>query len=157
MNILVVILTPEQPLNFIRAVSNLTIAQALSVSYLTNNGNIVKGGRGGSWDYVTERLPHPTGQCLTRPLVMVIKADGYLASCFLFRNETADRPNIGYLSQGYQSIWFSETHRQQLLEVERGRCPSPCKAFRADAAAHQFMRGEAPFVNPEVFTHPYFI
>jgi len=97
----------------------------------------VLGGSGGSWDHVLGIQRHPTGAYRTKPLVMVIKADGTIPSCFLFRERLRERPPIGNITDGFSAVWFSERHRRSIDAVDRSACPTVCKNFRADAALDQ--------------------
>ena len=68
--------------------------------------DFVLGGVGGSWEHALGRQDHPGGLCRTRPLVLVVKADGTIPSCFLYRERLAERPVIGHISQGFKTVWF---------------------------------------------------
>ena len=120
------------------------------------------GGTGGSWDQVLGVRPHPTGPCRTRPLVMVIKADGTIPSCILFRERLKERPPLGNIADGFDAVWFSERHRRSLAAVNRSACPTVCKHFRADAALdeieHVVADGDsAPAIDADTIDNPHFI
>lgn len=122
----------------------------------------VLGGVGGSWEYALGNREHPRGTCRTRPLVLTIKADGTIPSCFLYRERLQERPAIGHISIGFQRVWFSEEHRQSIQTVERTTCPEFCKLFRAERALEQleqlFLSSSTiqPLADSEV-DDPYFI
>jgi hypothetical protein len=65
---------------------------------------------------------------------MVIKADGTIPSCILFRERLGERPPLGNIADGFDAVWYSERHRRSLAAVNRSTCPTVCKHFRADAA-----------------------
>jgi MoaA/NifB/PqqE/SkfB family radical SAM enzyme len=92
----------------------------------------VIGGSDGSWNYVLGNKAQPKGVCRTRPLVLVVKADGSIPSCFLFREKKDQRPFLGHISEGFKEVWFSEKHYQSIKSVNRETCPKVCKSFRAD-------------------------
>ncbi len=122
-------------------------------------GSIVKATKG-SWDFITSKKQRGSKSCLTRPLVMVIKANGDLASCFLFRNETrnnAKRPILGNIKQGYEAVWLGEAHRASLRAVNRDECPSPCKLDRSNYTAEQVLAGVQPFREVSQIQHTEFI
>jgi MoaA/NifB/PqqE/SkfB family radical SAM enzyme len=118
-------------------------ANAISEAKQRHRTNLVLGGSGGSWDHVLGLREQPSGPCRTRPLVMVIKADGTIPSCILFRDRLRERPPLGNIADGFDAVWFSERHRRSLVAVNRRDCPAVCKHFRADAALDEFQDASA--------------
>lgn len=122
----------------------------------------ILGGSGGSWEYALEAQNHPVGICRTRPLVLTIKADGTIPSCFLYRERLNERPAIGHISQGFSNIWFSEEHKRSLQLFDRASCPDVCKLFRADRALERLEMitkagNTIPMVDEAELDDPYFI
>jgi hypothetical protein len=104
----------------------------------------------------------PSGPCRTRPLVLVIKADGTIPSCILFRERLGERPPLGSIADGFQAVWFGDRHRHSLATVDRRSCPAVCKHFRADAALDEVERatacgGSPPEIADDVIDNPHFI
>ena len=112
-------------------------AKAIGEAKRKYRHGFIFGGVGGSWEYAVGNRNHPTGVCRTRPLVLVIKADGTIPSCFLYRERLAERPAIGHISQGFRNVWYSEHHRQSIQAVDRITCPEFCKLYRAENALEQ--------------------
>ena len=121
----------------------------------------VLGGTGGSWDYVLGGKQQPIGSCRTRPLVLVIKADGTIPSCILFREKLDQRSALGHLSDGFTNVWFSESHKTSLSQIDRRTCPDVCKHFRADSALdileENLPQGDELVLDPRTVDNPYFI
>jgi hypothetical protein len=70
-----------------------------------HGSHFVLGGSGGSWgDQVLGLREQPSGPCRTRPLVMVIKADGTIPSCILFRERLGERPPLGNIADGFEAV-----------------------------------------------------
>ncbi len=137
-------------------------AKAIGEAKQRHGSHFVLGGRGGSWDQVLGLREQPSGPCRTRPLVMVIKADGTIPSCILFRERLDERPPIGNIVDGFEAVWFSERHRRSLAAVDRRDCPTVCKHFRADAALDELedatVNGDsAPAIAGDVIDNPHFI
>lgn len=123
------------------------------------NGFIL-GGEGGFWPHVSNAQNQPTGLCRTRPLVLTIKANGTIPSCFLYRERLAERPALGHISQGFRHIWFSEAHEQSLRAVRRETCPAACKLYRADAALQILQDAAAspvPSLTDAELDNPHFV
>jgi hypothetical protein len=129
---------------------------------ITLSPGFILGGSGGSWEYALCNREHPKGLCRTRPLVLAIKADGTIPSCFLYRERLQERPAIGHISSGFQKVWFSKEHQRSIRTVERATCPEFCKLFRADRALGQLEQivlssgTVQPLADSEV-DDPYFI
>ncbi len=109
-------------------------AQAIQEQKQNYRPGFIFGGSGGSWDYVLERRNHPSGLCRTKPLVLTIKANGDIPSCFLYRERLKERPRIGNISEGFENVWFSKRNIESIQAVNRSDCPDMCKLFRADQA-----------------------
>lgn len=128
----------------------------------TYRPSFILGGTGGSWEYALGNREHPSGICRTRPLVLTIKADGTIPSCFLYRERLRERLAIGHISRGFQRVWFSEEHQRSIQAVERSTCPEFCKLFRADRTLDRleklFLSSGTiqPLADSEV-DNPYFI
>jgi hypothetical protein len=93
---------------------------------------------------------------------MVIKADGTIPSCILFRERLGERPPLGTIADGFQAVWFGDRHRRSLAAVNRRDCPAVCKHFRADAALDEMERATAhgdspPEIADDVIDNPHFI
>jgi hypothetical protein len=93
---------------------------------------------------------------------MVIKADGTIPSCILFRERLGERPPLGDIADGFEAVWFSEHHRRSLATVNRRDCPTVCKHFRADAALDELEDatangGSAPDIAGDAIDNPHFI
>ncbi|GAB4151479.1 MAG: hypothetical protein Fur0021_15440 [Candidatus Promineifilaceae bacterium] len=137
-------------------------ADAINKAKQKYRPGFVLGGVGGSWEYAIGRKNQPSGNCRTRPLVLVIKADGTIPSCILFRERLDERPPIGHISQGFTKIWFSEEHMKSIRRVDRSICPSICKHFRADDALvlleNAIISGQdIPIFKSDETDNPYFI
>lgn len=92
----------------------------------------VLGGTGGSWDFIMQPEQRPEEMCLIRPLVMVVQANGDLASCFLYRQNDA-RPPLGNIANGYEKAWASNpVHLLSWLGVDMQECPNVCKFYRGN-------------------------
>jgi len=109
-------------------------ARAIAKAKQKYRSGFIIGGVGGSWKYAVGDYKHPKGVCRTRPLVLAIKADGTIPSCFLYRERIAERPAIGHIAQGFAKVWFSERHRRNIQMTDRMACPQFCKLYRADIA-----------------------
>lgn len=112
----------------------LEASEAVSFAKEKYSDGFILGGTAGSWPHVLGKELHPTGRCRTRPLVLVVKADGTIPSCFLYRERLAERPAIGTIFQQFADVWFSETHTRSLQEVNRSTCPEVCKLYRTERA-----------------------
>ena len=93
---------------------------------------------------------------------MVIKADGTIPSCILFRERLGERPPLGNIADDFEAVWFSERHRRSLAAVDRRDCPAVCKHFRADAALDEMEDaitngGPAPDIASDGIDNPHFI
>lgn len=137
-------------------------AMAIREARRRHRSSLVLGGSGGSWDQVLGLREQPSGPCRTRPLVMVIKADGTIPSCILFRERLGARPPLGTIADGFQAVWFGDRHRRSLAAVNRRDCPAVCKHFRADAALDEMERATArgdspPEIADDVIDNPHFI
>lgn len=132
-------------------------ADAILVAKKLYRPGFILGGEGGSWPYVTRVSNQPSGYCKSRPLVLVIKADGTVPSCFLYRERLKERPAIGHISEGFEKLWFSEKHRESLGAVNRLNCPSVCKLFRADRALESLRQNPAGNVDENEIDNIYFI
>jgi MoaA/NifB/PqqE/SkfB family radical SAM enzyme len=137
-------------------------ANAIREAQQHHGSHFVLGGSGGSWDQVLGLREQPSGPCRTRPLVMVIKADGTIPSCILFRERLGERPPLGNIADGFEAVWFGERHRRSLATVNRRDCPTVCKHFRADAALDELedattRGGPAPAITGDVIDNPHFI
>lgn len=138
-------------------------ASAIDEARRRHGPALVLGGSGtGSWDHALGVQPHPTGRCRTRPLVMVIKADGTIPTCILFRDRMGERPPLGNIAHGFETVWFSERHRRSLAAVDRSTCPTVCKHFRADAVLDElegaYARSEPPPpIEADTIDNPHFI
>ena len=137
-------------------------ARAIDEAKQRHGSNFVLGGSGGSWDQVLGLREQPSGPCRTRPLVMVIKADGTIPSCILFRERLVERPPLGNIADGFEAVWFSDRHRRSLAAVNRRDCPTVCKHFRADAALDELedatANGDpAPAITGDAIDNPHFI
>lgn len=121
----------------------------------------ILGGTGGSWPHVLGTQQHPEGVCRTRPLVLVVKADGTIPSCFLYRERLQERPAIGHISQGFAAVWYSDTHRASIQSVNRKDCPSVCKLYRAEHTLEAISDGENRGMDTELdaseLDNPHFI
>ncbi len=109
-------------------------AQAIQEQKQRCRPGFVLGGSGGSWDYALGQRGHPHGPCRTKPLVLTIKANGDIPSCFLYRERLEERPRIGHISEGFENVWFSKRNVESIQAVNRSDCPDVCKLFRADQA-----------------------
>ena len=137
-------------------------ANAIREAKRRHGGTLALGGTGGSWDQVLGVRPQPTGPCRTRPLIMVIKADGTIPSCILFRERPSERPPLGNIADGFDAAWFSERHRRSLAAVSRSTCPTVCKHFRADGALDEIEDASAngysaPAIEADMIDNPHFI
>jgi MoaA/NifB/PqqE/SkfB family radical SAM enzyme len=136
-------------------------ADAIREAKRRHGATFVLGGAGGSWDQVLGVRPQPTGPCRTRPLVMVIKADGTIPSCILFRERMGERPPLGNIADGFDAVWFSERHHRSLAAVDRSTCPTVCKHFRADAALDEIEDATngwpASAIDTDTIDNPHFI
>ena len=120
------------------------------------------GGEGGSWDHVLGVHQHPTGICRSRPLVLTVKANGTIPSCFLYRERLAERPGLGHISEGFEKLWFSESHAQSIRNFDRSSCPEVCKLYRAERAleiigATEQNGEDFHTLDPKEVDDPYFI
>ena len=92
---------------------------------------------------------------------MVIKAAGTVPSCILFRDRLGERPPLGNIADGFQTVWLSERHRRSLAAVNRHACPSVCKHFRADAALDELedatATGRSARAVADLIDNPHFI
>lgn len=137
-------------------------AAAITEAKQAYSSSFVLGGTGGSWDYAIGKRQQPIGVCKTRPLVMVIKADGTIPSCILFRERLDERPALGKIADGFEPLWFSDAHKESLRRVDRMTCPNVCKHFRADEALtileKALLAGAAPpLVDAVEVDNPHFI
>lgn len=138
------------------------VADAIVEAKRRYRKGFVLGGVGGSWEYAVGRRSHPDGVCRVRPLVLTIKANGIIPSCFLYRERLAERPAIGHISQGFKETWFSEYHRQSIRTVNRVTCPEFCKLYRAEHALEQLEKlaaaGSAiPVIRSSELDNPHFL
>ena len=118
----------------------------------------ILGGASGSWPNMLGMERHPTGVCRTRPLVLVVKADGTIPTCFLYRERTEERPAIGLITEGFAKVWFSDVHRDSIRAFDRVTCPEVCKLYRTERALDALEKG-ASIIAPSLteLDDPYFI
>ena len=137
------------------------IASAIEAAKLYNCDLSITGGSNGSWDFVLDPNQKPTGMCRVRPLVMVIKANGDIPQCFLYR-ESTEFPPFGNISNGYQMAWKNNpAHLETWQSIDMDHCPSVCKFFRVNRAVSEITKdsGENLLNSGSMFDHmhPYFI
>jgi MoaA/NifB/PqqE/SkfB family radical SAM enzyme len=129
----------------------------LEAKSLYRNGFIL-GGSSGSWPNAIGNEKHPVGICRTRPMVLVVKADGTIPSCFLYRERTKERPSIGNIVDGFKEVWFSKLHQKSIRSFDRNTCPDVCKLYRTERALDSLEKNLPHRVpNDEELDNPHFI
>lgn len=116
----------------------------------------ILGGRGDSWEVVLNSSKRDSANCLLRPLVMVIKANGDLAPCFLYR-ENSNRSPFGNIDDGYVSAWEENPlHLTSWLQSDVAECPPICKfhKYHDCLSSTEVRRNDGKFATPK---HRYFI
>ena len=105
---------------------------------------------GGSWDQRISKI-HPKGPCFVRPMVLTVRADGSVPTCFLFRDRSDERPALGHISEGLDKFWFTESHKESILKFGRNECPDVCKFYRVqDALMHLKDNPDASIEDSEI-------
>jgi len=82
---------------------------------------------GSRWVISRNGRRQDSGKCLTCLLTGIIKANGDIPLCNLYRND--DSKKVGNIYQdSYDNIWGSKYHRELLDSTDIANCPVPCKA-----------------------------